>query len=580
MRETIRIQSKRLRLLRALAAANAFFLLLNIFSFAFISRLNAPETSAQEALFCMKICEAGSLDCDYGLCALAPTVSTDSVSSVTETTAVASGTVSSDGDDAVTERGFAVSTTTSPTISDTKFSVSGTTGTFSTTITGLTQNTTYYVRAFAVNSIGTAYGDNIYFTTSATEPVDDGEDTTEETETSETTEPIGSTPLSVVASPGTTSGNIPPEDQERSIVEGESDVPFYNEIRLYSYVSEDETTAIPDETVGTYIPYSSTLLEFRGKTNIKNAIIIVNLTSPQIAYGVTSADEYGNWSWVSPFVVAPGAHKLSVVAMSPVNASIQEKDVLSFTVGPKPEEEQETSLPAEEAPEASPSPDAEESPLLPDEKETPEQPESESSEKDEDSAIPDSGTEKEEEILFPEFPEKNIDTKDVYIISPVPRVPKEGIQSTDTIDVDTKISRLEKGGPGVAEITYRITDPSGKKIFEEKKEVDVSRDVVDSVRLVMQKELPSGEYVLRVTLEKDGVTAISTTTFSVIEKRVTVAPGITLPLGKIYTALYFSLGLLSVLFFFLVILLVREYRLAKKDMQVEEKDLWMDNDII
>ena len=100
-----------------------------------------------------------------------PTVTTAAATSVTTTSAVLGGSVTADGGNAVTERGVVYSTTnTTPTTSDTKDTNGTGTGTFSETILGLTSGTTYYVRAYAINSAGTAYGSVISFTTTPTAP--------------------------------------------------------------------------------------------------------------------------------------------------------------------------------------------------------------------------------------------------------------------------------------------------------------------------------------------------------------------------------------------------------------------------
>ncbi len=97
----------------------------------------------------------------------APSVSTDAVGTPTTTTCAVSGTVSSDGGATVTERGFVVGTSVNPTTANTKFIVAGTTGAMNTTLTGLILNTTYHVRAYAVNSQGTSYGGDLSFVTAA-----------------------------------------------------------------------------------------------------------------------------------------------------------------------------------------------------------------------------------------------------------------------------------------------------------------------------------------------------------------------------------------------------------------------------
>ena len=97
----------------------------------------------------------------------APVVITNDVSEVQATTAICGGNVTSDGGATVTARGVCWSTSQNPTISNSK-TVDGTgTGSFTSTITGLTKNTTYYVRAYATNSIGTSYGEQKTFTTVA-----------------------------------------------------------------------------------------------------------------------------------------------------------------------------------------------------------------------------------------------------------------------------------------------------------------------------------------------------------------------------------------------------------------------------
>jgi hypothetical protein len=101
----------------------------------------------------------------------APTVITNSVSSILNSTAVANSTVSLDNGATVTARGVVWSTTTAPTITlNTKTRDSSGTGTFISAITGLNALTTYYVRAYATNSIGTSYGNEIVIKTLANLP--------------------------------------------------------------------------------------------------------------------------------------------------------------------------------------------------------------------------------------------------------------------------------------------------------------------------------------------------------------------------------------------------------------------------
>ncbi len=100
-----------------------------------------------------------------------PVASTNSVSSIMSTTVTAGGNVIIDGGETVTEYGVCWSTSTNPTIANSKKTVGTGIGSFSTSITGLTPNTTYYVRAYATNALGTAYGEPVTFKTLLTDPV-------------------------------------------------------------------------------------------------------------------------------------------------------------------------------------------------------------------------------------------------------------------------------------------------------------------------------------------------------------------------------------------------------------------------
>ena len=94
-----------------------------------------------------------------------PAVTTSSASSITENSAKLGGNVTSDGNSMVTERGIYYSTSSNPENGGTKVKIGSGTGSFSTTVTGLSSNTTYYVKAYAINSKGKVYGDQISFKT-------------------------------------------------------------------------------------------------------------------------------------------------------------------------------------------------------------------------------------------------------------------------------------------------------------------------------------------------------------------------------------------------------------------------------
>jgi len=98
-----------------------------------------------------------------------PTLSTVSAVNITTTSATSGGTITNDGKSPVTSRGVCWSTNQNPTATDSKTSDGSGIGSFTSTITGLTPGSTYYIRAYASNSIGTAYGNQVVATAASTQ---------------------------------------------------------------------------------------------------------------------------------------------------------------------------------------------------------------------------------------------------------------------------------------------------------------------------------------------------------------------------------------------------------------------------
>jgi uncharacterized protein (TIGR02145 family) len=94
-----------------------------------------------------------------------PSLITSAISSITETTATSGGEIISDGGAAITKRGVCWSINENPTIADSNTSISSGTIIFAASLLKLTSGTTYHVRAFATNSAGTGYGNDLSFTT-------------------------------------------------------------------------------------------------------------------------------------------------------------------------------------------------------------------------------------------------------------------------------------------------------------------------------------------------------------------------------------------------------------------------------
>jgi uncharacterized protein (TIGR02145 family) len=99
-----------------------------------------------------------SVRCIKGEIAL-PTVTSFLTRTTTQTTVICTSNISNDGGSQIISRGACWSTAHNPTIIDNKTNDGTGTGDYTSTITGLTIGTTYYVRAYATNSLGTGYGD-------------------------------------------------------------------------------------------------------------------------------------------------------------------------------------------------------------------------------------------------------------------------------------------------------------------------------------------------------------------------------------------------------------------------------------
>jgi len=100
--------------------------------------------------------------------ATVPTITTDSIYGISDTSAIGGGEVIDDGGATLIARGVCWNTAGSPNTADSYTNDGTGTGAFTSSLPGLTANTTYYVRAYAINSVGTAYGAEVIFTTSST----------------------------------------------------------------------------------------------------------------------------------------------------------------------------------------------------------------------------------------------------------------------------------------------------------------------------------------------------------------------------------------------------------------------------
>ncbi|MFA6354853.1 MAG: hypothetical protein WCW65_00275 [Candidatus Paceibacterota bacterium] len=133
------------------------------------SSVNYPSTCTSET----RTCTAGIMSGTYTntTCFVSPVLptvtTTDPVTSITKTTAVGGGTIVSNGGAVVTVSGLVWSTSINPTVALSTKTTDGWAfgGPWTSSMTGLTANTLYHVRAYATNSVGTSYGSDVTFTT-------------------------------------------------------------------------------------------------------------------------------------------------------------------------------------------------------------------------------------------------------------------------------------------------------------------------------------------------------------------------------------------------------------------------------
>jgi len=143
---------------------------------AFTSSLNALFSNATYYVRAYAINSSGTAygnEVSFTTSKGMPTITTTAVTNIAPLSAKSGGNILSDGGASITARGVCWSTSAHPTTSNFKTSDSIGTGSFTSTLTPLASQTLYYVRAYATNSYGTAYGNEITFTASTANTITD-----------------------------------------------------------------------------------------------------------------------------------------------------------------------------------------------------------------------------------------------------------------------------------------------------------------------------------------------------------------------------------------------------------------------
>ena len=537
---------RRFQLMSAVAGLNALLLVLNVAVLGFLSTLTVPQTQAESILYCMQICPMGE-PCDSSTCGSVPTVTTQVASSVDSDSAIGNGTVVSDGDQTITERGFALGLAANPTIANSTYTSSGTTGSFSAVLNNLSPGTLYHVRAYATNAIGTGYGADVTFTTESGSRA-------KTVPTGTLTQPPG---LVGLLTPGAT--NLNQRNHVNSIF-----VPGYSSISV-------------EPGSMTHVPSPNSFITFFGSTTLKEGIVTVTLTSPNHFYGTTQADEDGEWFWVAPGLLDPGLHTFTAVVTSPQNITVQETISLNFIVDGSGEVEEDVDEEVEEEVAPEPvdqptSPPAEEDISTP--TETPEQTDDETSE---DVILPAQPSLDLPPGLLPPQADALTPPPDLFHLK-VRAVSAEAdvITPGSSINIEFDILNMNPEFSDELTIEYKIVNSGAEIIHQNSLKVFYHHQRTTAVEnYSLPPELLPDDYFIIAQLSYGGISYVSTSGMAVAQKltRPVSTPAV-LQIGNLtqsLSVLALVLGLLLLLF---LLLLWQEYKKARRAAQVDDKDLW------
>jgi len=134
----------------------------------FVCELNTVSPSSTYYIKVFASNELGtgySKESTYKTTAFPPEVSTLTMISITANTATFTASATYDGGNAISAKGVCWGTVANPTTANSKTNEGSGIGAFTSNVTGLIPNSTYYIRSYATNGIGTTYGQQVLFIT-------------------------------------------------------------------------------------------------------------------------------------------------------------------------------------------------------------------------------------------------------------------------------------------------------------------------------------------------------------------------------------------------------------------------------
>ena len=306
----------------------------------------------------------------------------------------------------------------------------------------------------------------------------------------------------------------------------------------YVYVGMLDGTVISPGEVGTTYAFNPLVT---GKTNLRDAVIFIEVSDFPGVFYTTHANVRGAWEFTVPQPLAYGFHHLQITAVSPIDPTLRAGATFWFQVvqiplvppGPPPGVPPAISPPVPAVPPST----------LP------------------VTTVPPSAELYDLRIEVP--------PSSAVVIPP------------STLEVNTYITPLAPppAGEELTTLVYRILDGSGQTVAREERQVLLGEPATIPITFRQPARLAPGEYVVQVELQRGEVTYIASDRFRVATPTVTLLPGIIVEVAATADVLqrlsfWFSLLLLSFL-----LLLWAEYRHCRRQTGVNERDLWRDGDI-
>ncbi|MFH0820122.1 MAG: hypothetical protein V1892_03760 [bacterium] len=326
------------------------------------------------------------------------------------------------------------------------------------------------------------------------------------------------------------------------------------------------------ESLGLPIRITNSLPTFSGQTNIRNAILFIELPSLGQRIFTTYANENGFWDWQSPLLLGQGWQTINITALSPADPRVRAGAFLSFEIISEKEAAKPLKPPSGQKPTLPPIGE-----ITPPVSGPPGQP-----------SIPG-------QIATTTPPTAPGQPPIIESQPPTPsieeRVPKLISLHLQVLNKDKKIYPKEKvltkteilnlsPEPLHLDLKYEVISPQNEIVSTSNNEVDLVTALTVGKDYQTSLMIKAGVYIIRVETEIEGVIFSSQDKFEVIERPLIKLPGevIITERQAAEGVLAISLILLVLLIYFLL-LLRREYKKVLLLPPIDEKNLWQRGEI-